>query len=62
MSLIHPQDVPDLHLVAGNPARIIKRIPPPDRAVTEISRHISAENPMAELAKDLETKSKSPNE
>ena len=60
---LHWQDVPPFHVVAGNPARVIRRITtkldPAQRAEPEGGNYdIStrgAEEPMAELAEKLET-------
>jgi len=48
------QDVPALHVVAGNPARIIKKISQPAQSMPGVDRQRGAEPHMADLARDIE--------
>lgn len=49
------QDVPALHVVAGNPARFIKEIPRPPQSMPGIDSQKGAEPYMADLARDIES-------
>lgn len=48
------KNVPDLHVVAGNPARIIKKIPQVIKSTSEEDGGAGAETAMADLAKNIE--------
>ncbi len=48
------QDVPALHVVAGNPARVIKKIPQPPQSMPGVDDHQGAEPNMADLAEAID--------
>lgn len=48
------QDVPALHVVAGNPASVIKKIPQPAQSTPGVDAQKGAEPHMADLARDIE--------